>query len=76
MQASSGLARARHTPRIVASLFLLALLAGCGYKGPLYMPQPPAPKASLTKPPQSVQLPPEGSSDSNAATSAESHAVK
>jgi predicted small lipoprotein YifL len=75
MQASSVPARARHTPRIVASLFLLALLAGCGYKGPLYMP-PPATNASLAKPPQSVQLPAAGSADDSAATPAQSHAVK
>ena len=72
MQASSGPAPARHTPRIVASLILMALLAGCGYKGPLYLPPPPAPKASLTKPPQSVQLPP---ADATAAP-ADTHAVK
>lgn len=75
MPASSVPARARHAPRIAASLFLLALVAGCGYKGPLYMP-PPAANASLAKPPQSVQLPPAGSTDNNAATPAQSHAVK
>ena len=76
MQASSGPARARHTPRIAAGLFLLALLAGCGYKGPLYMPRPPAPDASLTKPPQSVQLPAESGTGDNNATPAASQPVK
>ncbi len=26
--------------RVVSSLLLLALLAACGYKGPLYLPKP------------------------------------
>jgi len=29
-----------HTMRVVSSLLLLALLAACGYKGPLYLPKP------------------------------------
>ncbi|OWT63535.1 LPS translocon maturation chaperone LptM [Candidimonas nitroreducens] len=76
MQASSVSACIRHTPRIVAGLFLLALVAGCGYKGPLYMPPPPAPNASLAKPPQSVQLPAEDQTGSNSAAPAQTKAVK
>ena len=57
MQASRTSTPARSMPRIVASFAMLAALAGCGYKGPLYMPPPPPPEASLTKPPTSVPLP-------------------
>ena len=38
--------------RIVASMALFVSVAGCGYKGALYMPPPPpAPEATLTQPP-------------------------
>lgn len=75
MQASSGPIPARHTPRIVASLILLSALAGCGYKGPLYHPRPPAPKASLTKPPSTVPLPAGNGADATT-TPADISAVK
>ncbi|HUH60120.1 MAG TPA: lipoprotein [Candidimonas sp.] len=38
--------------RLAGSIALLSSLLACGYKGPLYMPPPPAPDASLTTPPQ------------------------
>ena len=38
--------------RIVASMAVFVLMAGCGYRGSLYMPPPPvAPEASLIQPP-------------------------
>lgn len=33
-------------PILAAGLLLAALLAGCGQKGPLYLPAPPAPPTS------------------------------
>lgn len=51
MPVSSLTTSARCLPRIATGLTLLWALAGCGYKGPLYMPPPPPPNASLTKPP-------------------------
>jgi predicted small lipoprotein YifL len=51
MPVSSLTISARCLPRIATGLTLLWALAGCGYKGPLYMPPPPPPNASLTKPP-------------------------
>ncbi|MFO1371698.1 MAG: lipoprotein [Candidatus Competibacteraceae bacterium] len=35
---------------LLASLLLAALLAGCGQKGPLYLPQPSQPPASEQTP--------------------------
>ena len=32
-------------------LLLTAVLAGCGQKGPLYLPQSPAPSAASEQPP-------------------------
>ncbi|MFC3337239.1 LPS translocon maturation chaperone LptM [Paracandidimonas soli] len=47
---SSSPARAH---RAATAAILLALLAGCGYKGPLYLPPPPAAAdPALTEPPQ------------------------
>ncbi|MGE4368839.1 MAG: lipoprotein [Burkholderiaceae bacterium] len=41
-----------------AAIAALGLLAGCGYKGSLYMPPPPqAPDATLTAPPQTTPVP-------------------
>lgn len=40
--------------RIVAMLALIGWLAGCGFKGPLYLP-PPKPKA--TKPASAAEAP-------------------
>lgn len=37
----------------IAAAALLTTLAGCGYKGPLYLPPPPAPDKALTTPPTS-----------------------
>lgn len=37
--------------RIVASMAFFVMVAGCGYKGGLYMPPPEAPEAGLTQPP-------------------------
>jgi predicted small lipoprotein YifL len=39
--------------RRVAAASLLACLAACGYKGPLYLPPPP-PNDALTQPPSSI----------------------
>ncbi|AEC21393.1 hypothetical protein PT7_2853 [Pusillimonas sp. T7-7] len=44
-------------PRLLAGLLMAAMLTACGYKGPLYMPPPPAPDESLTTPPASTTLP-------------------
>lgn len=42
--------------RLAAGAVLLATLAACGYKGPLYMPAPPPPPdAALTTPPPPTQ---------------------
>lgn len=43
--------------RLLAGLSLATMLTACGYKGPLYMPPPPEPDASLTTPPTSTTLP-------------------
>lgn len=43
--------------RMAAGLSLLALVTACGYKGPLYMPPPPAPDESLVAPPTSGTVP-------------------
>ncbi len=51
MPAPSLTTSVRCLPRIAIGLALLWALAGCGYKGSLYMPPPPPPSASLTKPP-------------------------
>ena len=46
------LAHSNFAIRRGAALALLLALAGCGYKGPLYMPPPPpAPAETLTLPP-------------------------
>lgn len=37
--------------RLTGIAGLTLLLTACGYKGPLYMPPPPAPSESLTTPP-------------------------
>jgi predicted small lipoprotein YifL len=37
-----------------AAIFIVALLAGCGQKGPLYLPEKPAPVAT----PATQQTPP------------------
>lgn len=44
-------ARARRQAWIGTVLAGLLTLAGCGYKGPLYLPPPPDPDPSLTAPP-------------------------
>jgi predicted small lipoprotein YifL len=49
--------------RIVAMLALTGWLAGCGYKGPLYLP-PPKPKA--TKPASAAETPATTTSPSSA----------
>ena len=36
--------------RRLLALFLTALVAGCGFKGDLYLPQTPAPAAKTTHP--------------------------
>ena len=47
--------------RIVASMALFVSVAGCGYKGALYMPPPPAaPEATLTQPPAAPKVMSEG----------------
>ncbi len=57
MQASITTTPAHSMYRIVASFALITMLAGCGYKGPLYMPPPPPPDASLTTPPAAPAMP-------------------
>ncbi|NYT62982.1 lipoprotein [Alcaligenaceae bacterium] len=57
MQAPRNPAPAHTVCRIVASFALLSMLLACGYKGPLYLPPPPAPDASLTTPPAPASLP-------------------
>jgi predicted small lipoprotein YifL len=44
--------------RLALGLPLLLALGACGYKGPLYMPPPPAPDDSLVAPPTSGAVPP------------------
>lgn len=62
MQASRTTTHAHTLCRIVASFALLSTLMACGYKGPLYMPAPPAPDAALTTPPTpAAPLTPEAS---------------
>lgn len=39
-----------HSARIVAMLTLVVLVAGCGYKGPLYLPPQPAEIKPYTTP--------------------------
>lgn len=53
MQASPRLsaATARKGLRLFACGLLLGGLMACGYKGPLYLPEPEAPPATLTTPP-------------------------
>ncbi|MFT0545421.1 LPS translocon maturation chaperone LptM [Allopusillimonas ginsengisoli] len=51
MQVSPARANVHAVTRLAASVTLLALLAACGYKGPLYLPPPAAPDRSLTAPP-------------------------
>lgn len=41
----------QRTSAVAAGTLLLMALAACGQKGPLYMPPPDAPDASLTTPP-------------------------
>lgn len=59
MQAPRTTTPAHTVGRIVASFALLSTLLACGYKGPLYMPPPPAPDASLTTPPPATLPAPE-----------------
>ncbi|NLC36505.1 MAG: hypothetical protein GX772_08700 [Alcaligenaceae bacterium] len=42
---------ARQSMRLLACSLMLGGLLGCGYKGPLYMPPPEDPPATLTTPP-------------------------
>ena len=37
--------------RLAAGALLMSSLLACGYKGPLYLPEPEAPPAELTAPP-------------------------
>ncbi|WP_353152132.1 lipoprotein [Pollutimonas bauzanensis] len=64
MQAPRTSTPARTVCRIVASFALLSTLLACGYKGPLYMPPPPAPDVELTTPPEPANLPAETSDQS------------
>ncbi len=57
MQVSRTTTPARTVLHIVASFALLSTLPACGYKGPLYLPAPPAPDASLTAPPTAAPAP-------------------
>ncbi|TEA76851.1 LPS translocon maturation chaperone LptM [Allopusillimonas ginsengisoli] len=50
MSTKSTFLRTRSARRIAAAA-LLAAMAGCGYKGPLYLPPPPPPDQTLTEPP-------------------------
>ena len=49
--------RSKSGARLLGGLFVAAMLTACGYKGPLYMPPPPAPDESLTTPPTSATPP-------------------
>lgn len=42
---------ARKCLRVLAGGLMLSGLMACGYKGPLYLPAPEEPPASLTTPP-------------------------
>jgi len=42
---------ARRGVRLLAGGLLLSGLLACGYKGPLYLPPPEDPPATLTEPP-------------------------
>lgn len=44
-------AATRRSMRLLGSGLLLGSLLACGYKGPLYLPPPEAPPATLTTPP-------------------------
>ena len=44
-------AAARRCARLLAGTLLLGGLLACGYKGPLYLPEPEAPATELTTPP-------------------------
>lgn len=69
MHASSFATFANSLARLAAGAALLATVAACGYKGPLYMPPPP-PDESLATPPSSMPAPasPESSGNSQPAT--------
>lgn len=54
MHASRHTAHAFSLTRIVAGFALLAGLAACGYKGPLYLPPPPPPDEASVMPPSSA----------------------
>lgn len=41
----------RRAARLLACGLILGGLMACGYKGPLYLPPPEAPPATLTTPP-------------------------
>lgn len=41
----------RQSARLLACGLMLGGLMACGYKGPLYLPEPEQPPASLTTPP-------------------------
>ncbi len=43
----------RRGMRLLASSLLMGSLLACGYKGPLYLPPPEDPPATLTQPPGS-----------------------
>ncbi|MDR4124431.1 LPS translocon maturation chaperone LptM [Yanghanlia caeni] len=48
----------RGSARLLGGLVLAGGLAACGYKGPLYLPPPEDPPASLTEPPGHEAAPP------------------
>jgi predicted small lipoprotein YifL len=52
MHASRAVSAGKFICRLAGSIALLSGLLACGYKGPLYMPPPPAPEAALTAPPE------------------------
>ncbi|WP_143705472.1 LPS translocon maturation chaperone LptM [Pollutimonas subterranea] len=60
MQAPRAPTAAHTFCRLAASVAVFSTLLACGYKGPLYMPPPPAPEASLTTPPTPAGVPDSG----------------
>jgi predicted small lipoprotein YifL len=57
MKALSATTLTGHLYRVLAGAALLATLGACGFKGPLYLPPPPAVDAKLAAPPTPQPLP-------------------
>ena len=57
MQTPRSIVTGPFVRRAGISLTMLVVLGGCGFKGPLYLPPPPAPDATLTTPPAASSAP-------------------